>query len=81
MWFLLTDHLVSYTRNTAFSQGGSDLIVFFKEVVAGCGLDRRINQLKYVQIAINCSRQFESMHTLPPPLTRSPQTSKRASLS
>ena len=57
MWYLITDQMFDLTLHPEFDQGKS-LIAFFNDFVKN--LDKKINHLKYIRIAVNCSRQFES---------------------
>jgi hypothetical protein len=57
MWHVITDQLYNLTSDAEFDQG-KDLIPFFNDFVKR--LDSKINSLKFVRIAVNCSRQFES---------------------
>lgn len=57
MWHVITDQLYDLTADPEFDQG-SDLIPFFNDFVKN--LDKKINHLKYIRIAVNCSRQFQS---------------------
>lgn len=57
MWHIITDQLYNLTIDHEFDQG-SDLISFFNDFVKN--LNHKINNLKYVRIAVNCSRQFHS---------------------
>ncbi len=57
MWHIITDQLYNLTSDAEFDQG-NDLVSFFNDFVIK--LDTKINQLKYIRIAVNCSRQFQS---------------------
>jgi len=57
MWHIITDQLFNLTTDHEFDKG-KDLITFFNDFVKN--LDLKINHLKYIRIATNCSRQFES---------------------
>lgn len=56
MWHIITDQLYNLTSNPEFDQG-NDLVTFFNDFVVK--LDTKINELKYIRIAVNCSRQFQ----------------------
>lgn len=57
MWHVITDQIYNLTSDAEFDQG-KDLIPFFNDFVKR--LSDKINKLKYIRIAVNCSRQFES---------------------
>lgn len=57
MWYIITDQIFDLTLHPEFDQG-KDLISFFNDFVKN--LDRKINHLKYIRIAVNCSKQFGS---------------------
>ena len=61
MWHQLTDCLMKYVKDKSFdmSGDGNELITFYSKVVQN--LNHRLNPLKYAQITISCSRQFESI--------------------
>ena len=58
LWHIITDQLLSLTNDPEFDQG-KDLIILFNDFVKN--LDKKINHLKYVRIAVNCSKQFEDI--------------------
>lgn len=57
LWHVITDQIYNITADPEFDQG-KDLIPFFNNFVKN--LDKKINHLKYIRIAVNCSRQYES---------------------
>lgn len=57
LWHVITDQIYNLTTDPEFDQG-KDLIPFFNNFVKN--LDKKINHLKYIRIAVNCSRQYES---------------------
>jgi len=57
LWHVITDQIYNLTSNAEFDQG-KDLISFFNDFVIK--LDQKINELKYIRIAVNCARQFQS---------------------
>ncbi|CAI2371977.1 unnamed protein product [Moneuplotes crassus] len=58
MWHIITDQLYNLTCDAEFDQG-ADLLTFFNDFVIK--LDTKINELKYIRIAVNCSRQFQNI--------------------
>ena len=61
MWHVITDQLYNLTIDHEFDQGNA-LVSFFNDFVKNLNL--KINNLKYVRIAVNCSRQFQSKFRL-----------------
>lgn len=55
MWYQITDELVELTSDPQF-----DNIELFTQFIKF--LDRKINQLKFVQIADNCSRHYQDIN-------------------
>lgn len=58
MWHIITEQIYNLTLDPEFDQG-KDLITFFNDFVIK--MDKKINHLKYIRIAVNCSRQFENL--------------------
>ena len=60
-WHPITDLLIEYTSADSFKKGGSenDLLELFNAFVIE--LNRKINQLKYAQIAYNCTKPLASL--------------------
>jgi len=56
MWHNITDQLYNLTIDSEFDTG-NDLITFFNNFPSN---PIKINELKYIRIAVNCSRQFQS---------------------
>lgn len=60
MWHVITDQLYALTMDHEFDND-KDLIPFFDNFIKN--LAKKINHLKFVRIAHNCSRQFESKNS------------------
>ena len=57
----MTDILIEYVKNTAFDSSGTgnELIEMYNKLILK--MNYRLAPLKYAQITILCSRQFESI--------------------
>lgn len=58
LWHNITDQLYNLTLDSEFDQG-NDLVTFFNTFPSN---PIKINKLKYIRIAVNCSRQFQSKY-------------------